>query len=43
MNKINYILKSVLLVGYAGNINVMNRKQRGIPKVSDAREDTRKK
>jgi len=43
MNKINYILKSILLVGYADNINIMNRKQRGIPEVSDAKEDTRKK
>jgi hypothetical protein len=43
MSKINYILKSIQLVGYADNINIMNRKKRDITEVSEAREEIRKK
>ena len=42
MSKINYILKSIQLVGYADNINIMNRKKRDITEVSEAREEIRK-
>jgi hypothetical protein len=38
MSKINYILKSVQLIGCADNINIINRKKRGIPEVWEARE-----
>ena len=43
MSKINYILKQAQLVDYADNINIMNRKKRGIHEVSEAREEIRKK
>jgi hypothetical protein len=43
MGKINYILKSVQLVGYADNVNIMNRKKRDIPEASKAKEEIRKK
>ena len=40
---INYILKSVQLVGYEDNINIMNRKNKDIPEVSETKEELRKK